>query len=66
MKKHHFLRFSDEDIEEMFAAADIDKNDHISYDEFYHMIVPAKPPITEKPSKAEFVDFYRNKLFIAD
>ena len=50
----------------MFAAADIDKDDQINYDEFYNMIVPAKPPVTAKPSKAEFVDFYQNKLYISE
>lgn len=57
----HLFCFSEDDIEAMFETADLDKDDCLSYDEFYHMIVPSKPPTTVKPSKAQFVDFYRKR-----
>ena len=40
---------SEADIEEMFAYADKDKDDKISYTEFQVMINPPKPPTEPQP-----------------
>ena len=51
---------SDEDIDLMFSTADTDHDDNINYQEFSKMIIPAKPQIVTKPSRTEFVQFYKN------
>ena len=43
----------------MFKAADSDKDDLISYEEFYKMIIPSKPTVPVRPSRAEFIEFYK-------
>lgn len=50
---------SDEDIDLMFSAADTDKDDNINFAEFSRMIIPAKPQVFTKPSRSEFVKFYK-------
>lgn len=45
---------SDEDIADMFTAADSDKDGRISYKEFRKMINPPKPPEGPKPTRADF------------
>ena len=44
-----FSKVSEADIEEMFAYADKDKDDKISYTEFQVMINPPKPPTEPQP-----------------
>ena len=43
----------------MFKAGDSDQDDHIGYDDFYKMIIPSKPATTVRPSRAEFVEYYK-------
>ena len=56
---NHNLSLSEDDIDEMFKAADSDKDDLISYEEFYKMIIPSKPTVPVRPSRAEFIEFYK-------
>ena len=51
--------FSEDDIEAMFKTADSDKDDLINYEEFYKMIIPSKPTVTVRPSRAEFIEYYK-------
>ena len=56
---NHKLSLSEDDIDEMFKTADSDKDDLISYEEFYKMIIPSKPTVPVRPSRAEFIEFYK-------
>ena len=56
---NHKSSLSEDDIDEMFKTADSDKDDLISYEEFYKMIIPSKPTVPVRPSRAEFIEYYK-------
>ena len=56
---NHKIFFSEDDIDAMFKTADSDKDDLINYEEFYKMIIPSKPTVTVRPSRAEFIEYYK-------
>ena len=50
---------SEDDIDAMFKTADSNQDDLISYEEFYKMIIPSKPTVPVRPSRAEFIEYYK-------
>ena len=58
-KGNHKSFLSEDDIDAMFKTADSNQDDLISYEEFYKMIIPSKPTVPVRPSRAEFIEYYK-------
>ena len=56
---NHKSFLSEDDIDAMFKTADSNQDDLISYEEFYKMIIPSKPTVPVRPSRAEFIEYYK-------